>query len=49
MSKENIVVSYLAKITVLRDQLAPIGIVMEDKELVFIALNRLVPSWRPLV
>jgi len=49
MSKIDIVVSYLFKIIELRDLLATIGIVVEDKELVSIALNRLVPYWRTFV
>lgn len=49
MSKTNIVVNSLSKITKLRDQLPAIGRVVEDKVLVSIALNALVASWRPFV
>jgi hypothetical protein len=49
MSKTNIVVSYMTRITKLRDQLGAIGTKVEDKELVSIALNGLVPSWKPFV
>jgi len=38
MSKIDIMVSYLTKVTELRDQLVTIGIKVEDKELVSISL-----------
>jgi hypothetical protein len=44
MSKTDTVVSYLTKITELRDQLVAIGTQVEDQELVSISLNGLVPS-----
>jgi hypothetical protein len=49
MSKTDNVVSYMAKIIELRDQLSAIGMKVEDKELVSIALNGILPSWRPFV
>lgn len=49
MSKIDNVVSYMAKITELRNHLSAIGTKVEDKELVSIALNGLLPSWRPFV
>jgi hypothetical protein len=49
ISKTDIVVSYLARITKSRDQFHAIRIVVEDKESVSIALNGLVVSWRPFV
>jgi hypothetical protein len=49
MSNTNTMVSYLAKVTELRDQLVSIGTKVEDKELVSIALNGLAPSWKPFV
>jgi len=48
MSKTNIVVSYLTKILKLRDQFVAIREVVKYKELVYIALNPFVPSWRLL-
>jgi hypothetical protein len=44
MSNTNIVVTYLAMITELRDQLATIGTKVEDNEFVPIALNGITPS-----
>jgi hypothetical protein len=49
MSKTDTVVSYLTKVIELRDQLVTIGMKVEDKELVSIALNGLAPSWMPFV
>ena len=46
MNTIDTVVTYLAKITKLRDPLVAIQTTVGD-ELVPIALNRLVPSWRP--
>jgi hypothetical protein len=43
------VVSYLTKVTELKDQLVAIGTNMEDMESVSIALNGLAPSWMPFV
>jgi len=45
MSKTDAVVSYLMKITRLRDQLATIGDKVEENELVRISLNGFGPSW----
>jgi hypothetical protein len=49
MSKTDTMVSYLTRITELKDQLATIGTMVEDQELVSIALKGLVPSWMPFV
>jgi hypothetical protein len=49
MSKTDTLVSYLAKITQLRHRLVAIGMKVEDKEMVPIALNGLAPSWMPFV
>jgi hypothetical protein len=49
MSDTDIVASYLMKITELRDQLAAIGVKVEDEELVPIALNGFSTSWKPFV
>jgi hypothetical protein len=49
MSKTDIVVSYLAKTTELRDQFTAIGTKVEDKELLPIALEGFAPSWKPFV
>jgi hypothetical protein len=46
MSKIDNVVSYMAEITELRDQLSAIGTKVEDKELVWIDLNGILPSWK---
>jgi hypothetical protein len=42
-------VSYLTKISELKDQLAAIGTKVEDQEIVSIALKGLAPSWMPFV
>jgi hypothetical protein len=42
-------VSYLPRITKLKDQLAAIGTKVEDEELVPIALNGFASSWKPFV
>jgi hypothetical protein len=49
LSKIDIVVSYLASTTELKDQLVSIGTMVEDKKLVSITLNGLFSSWRPFV
>jgi hypothetical protein len=49
MSDIDFVASYLMKIIELRDQLAAIGVKVEDEELVPIALNGFSPSWKPFV
>jgi len=48
MSKMNIVVSYITKILKLRDQFVAKRTVVKYKELVYISLNPLLPSWRIL-
>jgi hypothetical protein len=49
MSKIDTMVSYLTRISELKDQLATIGTMVEDQELVSIALKGLAPSWMPFV
>lgn len=49
MSNTNTMVSYLAKVTELRDQSVSIGTKVKDKELVAIALNGRAPSWKPFL
>jgi hypothetical protein len=50
VSKIDTVLSYLIKITELRDQLGAIGMKVKDKELMsIVALNGLVPSERHFV
>jgi hypothetical protein len=49
MSSSDIVVSYLMRITQIRDQLAAIGEVVDDVELVNVALSGLPSSWEPFV
>jgi hypothetical protein len=41
-------VNYLAKVAKVRDQLVSIGKKVENKNMVFIALNGIAPSWKPL-
>jgi hypothetical protein len=45
----NTMVSYLARITELRDQSAAIGTKVVDEELMVIALNGFASSWKPFV
>jgi hypothetical protein len=49
VGKIDTVMSYLAKITKLKNWLAAKGTMVEDKELVCIALDGLVSSWRCFV
>jgi hypothetical protein len=49
MSKTDIVVAYLMKITKLHNQLAAVGEEVNSEELVPIALNGFSSSWQPFV
>jgi hypothetical protein len=49
MSSSSTVVSYLMRITQIRDQLAAIGEAIDDTELVNVALSGLPESWEPFV
>ena len=49
MNDSNSVNSYLMKVSELRDQLAAIDDLVDDKELVTIALNGLPSSWEPFI
>jgi hypothetical protein len=49
MSNEDTVVSYLMKITQIRDQLVAIGETFEDVDLVKVAFRGLPKSWEPFV
>jgi hypothetical protein len=49
MSKSDTVASYLMRITQIRDQLVAIGEVVDDIELVNVALNGFPGSWEPFV
>jgi hypothetical protein len=49
MSKIDTMVSYLTRISELKDQLPTIGTKVEDQELVSISLKELAPSWTHFV
>jgi hypothetical protein len=49
MSKSDIVASYLKRITQIHDQLVAIGEVVDDTELVNVALNGFLGSWEQFV
>jgi hypothetical protein len=49
MSSEDTIVSYLMKITQIRDQLATIGETIQDAKLVNVELRGLPESWEPFM
>jgi hypothetical protein len=49
MSRLDTVISYLMKITQIRDQLAVVGEKVDDAELVNMALNGFPLSWEPFI
>jgi hypothetical protein len=49
ITKKDTMVSYMVDITNLKEQLATIGTMVEDKESIFIALNGLITSWRHFI
>jgi hypothetical protein len=49
MTNSHNVTSYLTRITQIRDQLATIGDIVLDAELVNVALNRFTKAWEPFI
>jgi hypothetical protein len=49
MTKSDTVTNYLTKITQIRDQLATIGEVVIDEEMVRMALNGFINPWAPFI
>jgi hypothetical protein len=49
MTKSNMMISYLTKITQVRDELEVVGEVMSDEELVRTTLNGFSKSWAPFI